>query len=211
LLGRDTVAAESLAATRFVVIDTETTGLDVTRDRLLAIGGVGVSHGRIDPADSFYAVLRQPAPTVGGDILIHRIGTGEQAAGEEPATALAAFREWCAGSWAAGFHADFDRRMLERTLHEQRCGSLPVAGWIDLAVIAPALLPDRGSLVSLDDWLIAFGLEDCDRHNALGDAHATAKLLLPVLARAATRGFAGPQALASESDAALKLRAMRRG
>jgi len=65
--------ADTLA--RYAVIDTETSGLDVARDRLLTIGAVGVYDDRVETADAFYAVLRQPAPTVGEDILIHRVGT----------------------------------------------------------------------------------------------------------------------------------------
>ena len=44
---------------RYVVVDVETSGLDMKRDRLIAIGAVAVVEARIDPADSFAAVLRQ--------------------------------------------------------------------------------------------------------------------------------------------------------
>lgn len=212
LLNRIPVSDAALPA-RFAVIDTETSGLDVSRDRLLSIGAVGVCEGRIDLADGFYAVLRQPAPTAGEDILIHRVGTGEQSAGTDPGTVLEAFRNWCDGRWAVGFHAGFDRRMLERTLREHRLAPLRLGGWIDLAVIAPALLPGRlrpdgKTPVSLDDWLASFGIDDCERHHALGDAQATAQLLLPVLHAAPARGLAHPASLCAESEAALKLRSM---
>jgi len=205
--------SEVAAPARFAVIDTETSGLDVTRDRLLSIGAIGVCGGRIDLADSFYAVLQQRAPTVGEDILIHRVGTAEQSAGTDPATALAAFRTWCEGRWAVGFHAGFDRRMLERALRTHALAPPRLAGWIDLAVIAPAVLPGRQrpdgkAPVSLDDWLASFGIDDCERHHALGDAQATAQLLLPVLHAASARGLPDAASLCAESAAALKLRSM---
>jgi DNA polymerase III subunit epsilon len=204
-------------AGRFVVIDTETSGLDVTRDRLLAIGGVAVSDGAVDPSDSFYAVLRQPAPTLGEDILIHRIGTGEQSAGDDPAAVLRAFAAWCDGRWAAGFHSEFDRRMLERACREYGCAQPAVGGWIDLAVMAPLVLAQRAGTLprtkghdpGLDTWLAAFGIDEVDRHNALGDAVATAALLLAVLKAAPQRGLDDPPKLAAESRAALQLRSMR--
>jgi len=210
-------AGEDSSGAAFAIIDTETTGLDVTRDRLLSIGAVGVTGARIDPADSFYAVLQQDAPSRSADILIHRVGTGEQAAGDDPGAALDAFSAWCGSRWAVAFHAGFDRRMLERAYRAQRRPPPALAGWIDLAVLAPLLFPERavtassaGSpVVSLDDWLAAFGIDEGDRHNALGDALSTAHLLLPVLARAGTRGLADPAALARESAAAESLRAMR--
>jgi len=43
---------------RWVVVDTETTGLDVARDTLIAIGGVAVDAEGVVPGDSFEVVLR---------------------------------------------------------------------------------------------------------------------------------------------------------
>jgi len=203
-------ASDVASGADYVVIDTETSGLDAARDRLLTIGAVGVADGRIVPADSFHAVLGQHAPAVGDDILIHRVGTGEQSAGGDPAQVLDAFRHWCGTRWAVGFHAGFDRHMLERRLRELDRPPMQLAGWIDLAVLAPVLFPERAGIESLDDWLTSFGITGCDRHNALGDAFATAALLLPVLGRARMRAIASPAALAAESRAAAQLRAMRR-
>ena len=194
----------------YAVIDTQTSGLDAARDRLLSLGAVGVADGRIVPGDSFYAVLHQDAPTLGDDIFIHRVGTGEQSEGLDPVQVLGRFHEWCGGRWTVGFRAGFDRHMLERRLRELGSPALDLAGWIDLAVVAPVLFPERAGLESLDDWLASFGITDFDRHNALGDAFATAALLLPVLARAHMRGLSSPAALAAESRAATQLRAMRR-
>lgn len=197
-----------------VVVDTETTGLDVARDRLLSIGGVGVRDGWLDFADSFHVLLRQESPTRGADILIHRIGTGQQASGEPPEQALRAFSAWCAGRWAVGYHAEFDRRMLERACREARLPTPDLAGWMDLAVLAPALLPDRRVRdhrpASLDDWLESYGIDEVDRHDALGDALATGQLLLPVLHAARARGLINAAALAAESAAATRLRDLSR-
>ena len=204
------------AARRFdlVVIDTETSGLDVARDRLLAIGAVAVRDGVLDSADCFHAVLRQPAPKQGPDILIHRIGLDEQSAGDPPGQVLAAFSAWCAGRWAVAYHADFDRRMLERACREAGRPPPDLRGWIDLAVLAPALLPDRRVRgrrpASLDDWLESWGIDGVDRHDALGDALATAQLLLPVLHAARARAIHDARALAAESHAAGRLRELAR-
>lgn len=197
-----------------VVIDTETSGLDIARDRLLSIGAVGVRDGVLDFADSYHALLRQEAPTHGADILIHCIGTGQQAHGEPPAQVLQTFAAWCAGRWAVGYHAEFDRRMLERACREAGQPAPAVAGWMDLAVLAPALLPERRVRgrrpASLDDWLDSYGIDEVDRHDALGDAVATAQLLLPVLQAARARGLISAAALAAEGAAAGRLRELSR-
>jgi len=62
--------------------------------------------------------------------------------------------------------------------------------WLDLAPLAAALAPDKQKKGggTLDDWLVAFGIECPVRHNAAADALATAELLLHLRARAAKQG-----------------------
>ena len=85
---------------------------------------------------------------------------------------------------------------------------------VDLAVLAPALMPERRLRgkrpASLDEWLEALGIDEVDRHDALGDAYATAQLLLPLLHAARARGLTRPAALAAESAAAARLRELSR-
>ena len=84
------------------------------------------------------------------------------------------------------FHADFDRALIERAT-SAALGVRPVNAWLDLALIAPAVL--RSQPRPLDAWLERFGIENHDRHDAVADAFATAKLLLVVLARARAQGI----------------------
>ncbi len=67
---------------------------------------------------------------------------------------------------------------------------LPERAWLDLAPLAAALAPDKQKKGggTLDDWLVAFGIECPVRHNAAADALATAELLLHLRARAAKQG-----------------------
>ena len=45
--------------TRFVIFDTETTGLSVNDDRILSIGAVGVTNSQIHLGDIFGCFLEQ--------------------------------------------------------------------------------------------------------------------------------------------------------
>jgi len=191
--GRGTADA---ATGRWIVVDTETSGLDPARDRLLAIGGVAVDDEGIALDDSFEIVLQSaPAPDA-GNVVIHGIGYGAQAAGVPAPAALAAFHDWAAGAPRVGFHADFDRAVLRVA-----CAAAGVraddAPWLDLAPLAAALMPEaqRYGGRSLDDWLAAFGIECTIRHNAAADALATAELLLRLRVIAATQGTRGFDAL----------------
>lgn len=171
-------------ALRWVVLDCETSGLDPERDRLLSLGAVAVREGRIDHADSFSAVLRHTEASDARNILIHGIGGDAQRSGRDPGEALGEFRRYAGGSPAVAFHATFDRALLRRAMPSWK------AHWVDLAHLAPALLPAHAkSCRSLDDWLAAFGIEHPARHEALADAYATAQFLLILLAEAERQGI----------------------
>ncbi len=183
---------------RWVVVDTETSGLDPENDRLLAIGGVAVTADGIEIDDSFEIVLKRDAVGSPANIVLHGIGHGAQAKGAPVVDALTAYRDWVAGAPRVGFHADFDREVLRNSF--ARAG-MPVddATWLDLSPLAAALIPEayrsRYGGRSLDDWLAAFGIECTIRHNAAADALATAELLLHLRAIAARQGARGFPAL----------------
>jgi DNA polymerase-3 subunit epsilon len=175
-----------IAADRYVVVDLETTGPRMDRDRIIAIGAVAVARLTLRHDDAFTAVLRQPAPSSVGNILVHRIGGQEQVGGVEPVAALVDFLEYRSAAVAVAFRADFDATVLARELELQLGVRVP-RRFVDLAVLLPALFPGTQN-DSLEDWLAHFDLLSIGRHDALADAYATAQLLLIVLAAAQQSG-----------------------
>jgi DNA polymerase-3 subunit epsilon len=175
-----------LAAVRWVVVDCETSGLDPARDRLLALGAVALRDGRVLPAESFSALLRQEAPSAPENILVHGIGAQAQRAGRPAQEVLAEFGAFLGEGAPVAFHAAFDAQVLARAAP----GRMP-RRWLDLAALAPALYPQRAAQCrALDDWLAAFGIPPQARHDALGDAFAAAQLLLVLLGEARRQGIA---------------------
>ncbi|MET0917828.1 MAG: 3'-5' exonuclease [Burkholderiales bacterium] len=160
---------------RYVVVDTETTGVDLKRDRLIAIGAVAVERNRIALHDCFETVLRQDKASGDANILVHRIGGQTQLSGVEPRAGMLAFLEFLGKSPLVAFRAEFDQTMIERGMRSIL--GLPFHHpWIDLAFLLPALNPGT-ECRALDDWLRHFRLAGGERHRALGDAFATAQLL----------------------------------
>ena len=123
-------AAAAHRGERFIVVDVESSGLDVFHDRLIAIGAVAVDGGRIALADHFYAVLRQRVASDEANILVHGIGGTAQVEGIEPRAALLAFLEFAGKSPLVAFHAPFDEIMLRRAMRrfqfQATAGAVPV-------------------------------------------------------------------------------------
>jgi DNA polymerase III subunit epsilon len=179
----DPHADDSIDTTRWVIADVETTGLDMQRDHLIAIGAVAIQAGRVVPADAFYKVLRQPQASSRENILVHGIGGTAQLAGEAPAAVLDAFERYVDGAPLVGYSAPFDARMIERAKHAVgRTARSPE--WIDLVELGPAVIADGPERAPLDRWLERYTIDVYRRHDALADALATARLA-QILFRAA--------------------------
>jgi len=179
---------------RWVVLDTETSGLDPQRDRLLAIGAVAVDGQGIRLGDSFETVVQTEGVGTPDNVVVHGIGHEAQRGGMPAAAALRAFEAYLGGAPCVGFHSAFDRAVLARAFAQAGAGALP-SRWLDLEPLAAALASASGRR-SLDDWLTVFAIDVSARHNAAADALAAAELLLRLRARAAAQGVRGFAALA---------------
>jgi DNA polymerase-3 subunit epsilon len=182
-------------APRWIVVDTETSGLQIERDALLAIGGVAVAADGVLPGDSFEIVVRNESGSSKENIVVHGIGRQAQAEGVPMATALLAFAHWAGDAPAAAFHAPFDRGVLARAARIAGV-PLPSRDWLDLAPLASALHASdpKKPPPGLDDWLERYEIDCAGRHHAAGDALATAELLLRLRVEARREGandFAG--------------------
>lgn len=173
--------SDDFRSTRLVVVDVETTGLDLVRDRLIAIGACAVENGQVVMADSFEIVLRQDKSSTKDNILIHGIGGEAQRDGLEPAEALLRFLDFLGKSPLVAFHVTFDQTMIKKAVKEY-LGFEFKHPWLDLAYVMPGLLPEYARRYrALDDWSGHFRINNFARHSALADALATAQLLLCAL------------------------------
>lgn len=168
----------ALADSRFVVVDVETSGLNLASDRLIAIGAVAVNAGRIDLGDSFEIILQQPTVSERDNILIHGIGGTAQTEGVPPVAALLRFLEFLGKDPLVAFHVTFDETMIRRAL-DRFLGLDFSHPWLDLAYVMPALYPALAPKCrALDEWAGYFGIRNYARHSALADALCTAQLFL---------------------------------
>jgi DNA polymerase-3 subunit epsilon len=172
-------------ARRWVVIDTETSGLDTMRSKLISIGAVAIENDAIVVAPGFEAVLRQDVASSRANIELHGVGAAAQIEGEDPPHALVRLLEFARKDPLVAYHVAFDATVLRRAIKAQ-LGMRFHGEWLDIAVLAPLKFPDFArSQRGLDGWLARFGIDPGARHNALADAYATAQLFQIVARRAA--------------------------
>lgn len=167
-------ASTPLIAMDVVVLDTETTGLDVRNDRILQIGAVRMHGAEIDQSRVFDVVLDPGIPVPEASRRVHGLTDADvrgKAAFPEVAASLAEFIGHCV---VVGHSIHFDLAMLrhEAVRHKLRLHE-PKA--IDISLIAAGL--DRGLVdTSLGSLALSLGIKIKGRHTALGDALATARI-----------------------------------
>jgi DNA polymerase-3 subunit epsilon len=197
----------SLRQQRLVVLDLETSGLNMRRDQVLSIGAVVIENGAIDLSRQFECTLQRDGHKASASTLIHGIAPSEIANGIEPAEALLSFMEFVGDSPLLAFHAEFDQRMLARAL-KQSLGYRLRHTFIDVAEIAPLVCPQsKLGHAGLDDWTQYFGLQVQQRHHASADALVTAELALILFSKARQQGLDNLSALLQQLNSRRRQRA----
>lgn len=180
---------------RWVVLDLETSGLNIKRDEVLSIGAVVIEDGAIDMGQQFERTLLRPDHRLSPSVLIHGLGPSAIAAGSDPVEALLDFMAFVGDSPLLAFHAPFDQHMISRALKESLGCTLQHA-FLDLADIAPLLCPQANlRQAGLDHWTGFFGLQAEERHHASADALVTAELALILFSRARRQDLDSPAQL----------------
>jgi DNA polymerase-3 subunit epsilon len=174
---------------RWVMLDVETSGLDTSRDRLLAIAAIALrvdwagKRIAIDLGDSFEVVLQQDFPSGRDNILLHGIGAQKQRDGAPKAQALRAFEDFAGSSPLLAFHASFDRALIERHARGE-LGEVTPHRWLDIEHLCAAT-HENVQARSLDEWLAHFGIQCAVRHQAAADTLAECEVLLRIWPRVA--------------------------
>lgn len=186
---------QPLREQRWVVLDLETSGLNMNRDQVLSIGAVVIEDGAIDLGQQFERTLLRADHKLSPSVLIHGLGPSAIAAGSEPVEALLDFMAFVGDSPLLAFHAPFDQHMISRALKES-LGYRLQHPFLDIAEIAPLLCPQACLLqVGLDDWTGFFGLQAEQRHHASADALVTAELALILFSHARRQDMDSPARL----------------
>jgi len=176
-----------LVSLNAVSFDTETTGLDTAKARILQIGAVKISGGRIDETQTFQQYVNPGEPIPAANTAIHGIRDADVAQAPGFTLVKTEFDDWCADAVMIGYSSGFDLAMFRRE------HSLAGIEWIpprslDVRYLANIVVPNLPNY-SLDTIAYWLGVEIHDRHSALGDAVATAKIFLDLIPLLRERGI----------------------
>jgi DNA polymerase-3 subunit epsilon len=177
---------------RFVVLDSETTGLDPRNDRLITIGCVAVRAGEIQLDDGFDALIRVDENT--SAVTVHGVTRDESRSGIEEPEALARFLDYVRDGVIVGHHIGHDIATFDAA-YERHWGMRLLNRSMDTMDLTLHLEQDGAFAgrppirhFTLDALCEMFDVIPHDRHTAGGDAFITAQVLLRLLKLAARFG-----------------------
>src|SRR6187402_676061 len=180
----DETLSNTVESTRFVVLDTETTGFDYDNDRMLCIGAVTLENGIIIISESFEMYIHQDHYDK-NSVQIH--GILRDLVMEKPSEleVLKQFLVFLGDSIIIAHHTIFDITMINRAL-ERNGLPLLTNKTLDTAFLYKKTLIKSNLLVykdhyALDDLADKFDISKKDRHTAMGDAYITAIAFLKIL------------------------------
>lgn len=183
-------AATPLGALPALVLDTETTGLDVAQDRVIEIGAVPIDGGKVQEGKSFARLVDPGVPIPPTATGVHGI-KDEDVTGQPPFPEVVAdFTEFAKSAGArpvVGYSIGFDIGVLKAE-HDRHEMTWRPPRTLDVAHLVRLVNPDLPgqSLELVASWL---GIPVTDRHRALGDAVVTAKVFIALIPLLRQRGI----------------------
>lgn len=177
----------ALDALPITVFDLETTGLKPSQgDEIVQIAGIRVAQGRVIAAETFDRLVNPGRSIPMASTRIHGI-TNEMVANHPPIDlALKDFETFAMDSTLAAHNAAFDMKCLSMKAAQTATRfDHPVLDTLLLSMLLNPAQTDH----SLDALCRRFSVKIEGRHTALGDAQATAEVLIKFLPLLQERGL----------------------
>jgi DNA polymerase-3 subunit epsilon/CBS domain-containing protein len=171
--------ATPLIALDAFVIDTETTGLDPAKARVVEIGAVPLRHGKLDETAALRRLINPGEPIPAEATRIHAIDDSSVASAPKFSAVWPEIYAATSGAILIGHTFGFDLAVLKRECERAKLSWTPPRT-LDTGLLAQVAEPHLGgyTLEHLASWL---GVEISDRHSALADAIVTGKIFLALL------------------------------
>jgi DNA polymerase-3 subunit epsilon len=174
-----------IGAARYVVMDTELTGLDVKRDSIVSVGAVGMRGGRILLGETFYEMVSPETAMRSSSIVVHGITPSDVA--DKPAIDIVIedLLKFCEGAVVVGHFLSLDLGFLNKEMKRLHNAKFPQPVADTLQIHAWMQDHSRGfsnqycsSEENKDLFSLAkkYHIPVSEAHNALMDAFITAQI-----------------------------------
>ncbi|MCF6128681.1 3'-5' exonuclease [Flavobacterium sp. AS60] len=166
---------------RYVVLSTETTGLNPKKDVILSFGAVAVVNDVIRIGDNFEVVILQYK-------YLHDNGLSNEFLIESKLSKLAepqaiqALVDYIGNAVLVGHRIHFDIEMINDVLEKMDCGKLKNEA-LDVEIMHQKLLDITNKSFSLEDLVKHYKLPLNERNSASDDAYSIALLFVKLKAR----------------------------
>jgi DNA polymerase-3 subunit epsilon len=161
---------------RYVILSTETTGLNATKDVILSFGAIAVVNDNIIIGDNFEVVILQYK-------FLHDNGLSNEflIESKQPKLneiqAIEAFVEYVSNAVLVGHRIHFDIEMINFALEKANCGRLKNEA-LDIEIMHQKLNDITNKMFSLDDLCKIYKIPQNVRVTASDDAYSVAILFL---------------------------------
>jgi DNA polymerase-3 subunit epsilon len=175
------VMDESIEKAVFTVLDTETTGLDLTKAKIISIAAVKVQNFKII---DFYNTFINPEESI-PDESVKWHGVTNDMVKDKPKIfeVLPELIKFIDTSVIVGHHIGFDIKMLDKELNAG-FGCRLNNTWLDTMLIYSRAIVKKEDHHTLDHLFEVYKVTCKGRHTALGDALATAEVFNKMVAQA---------------------------
>jgi DNA polymerase III subunit epsilon len=161
---------------RYVVISTETTGLNPKKDVIISIGAIAVINDRIMVGDSFEVVIPQYQYLhdngITNDFLIE--SNNKKLTESE---AIQEFINFLKNATLVGHRIHFDIEMINEALDKIGCGRLKNEA-LDVEIMYKKLMDNNEKQFTIDELLKLHKITKSDRHSSSDEAFTIALLFL---------------------------------
>ena len=161
---------------RYVILNTETTGLNPKKDVILSFGAIGVVDDVIRIGDNFEVVILQYK-------YLHDNGLSNEFLIESKLTKLAEYQaiqsliDYIGNAVLVGHRIHFDIEMINDVLEKMECGKLKNEA-LDIEIMNQKLLDITNKSFSLDDLIKLYKIPQSERNSASDDAYSIALLFV---------------------------------
>lgn len=180
---------ERVEQVKFSVLDVESTGLDVERDRILSFAMIPVVQEEMIPSGSFECLVQQEYFDE-ETVPIHELRREDIKEGIPEKEFLETIVPLLKGTVIVGHHIGFDIAIINQALKRnftnlQLCNPVIDTGYLYQKLYASRFLYSKyqKKVPTLDKLAADFGLEFHDRHSAMGDTIMTGLVFLKFVRR----------------------------